>query len=107
MREMLITLDCIKQIKRGSAKSESEWILVRKPEPADFDTLDPEAEKEKLTNKELRLWRLSVEGQLANIEARLGGLDIVRALNDVQVELAEVKQEIEYLKGSVFNGDRV
>ena len=93
MRQALITIGCIQQIKRGSAKSKSEWVLVRRPEDADFDSVDPD-ESRNIDANTFRLYQLATDAALATIEQRLGGLDVARALVDMQQEIDDLKRQL-------------
>lgn len=102
MREILQRIGCVKQIKRGSGKTDSVWVLVRQPLATDFDGVEPSAEK---TDSAFELYKLATDAAIANIEARLGGLNIAQAfieLNDkidrLEAELSTAKLNIKALR---------
>lgn len=104
MRSALITIGCVQQIKRGSAKSLSEWVLVRRPEEVDFDSVDPD-ESRNIDANTFRLYQLATDAAIEGLESRLGGIDVARALVAMQQEIDRLRETIE--KESNSNGVRV
>jgi hypothetical protein len=87
---LLEEMDCVKQKARGGGARESEWYLIRQPTPELF---------EKATHKtttptpqyQTRIEQL--EGQLKDIREMLQGLDIPRAIADLQSQIDTLRRE--------------
>jgi hypothetical protein len=92
MREILIAIGCVKQIKRGSGKTESVWVLVRQPTETDFEGVGPANNK---PNTEFRLYQLATDAAIARLEARLGGLDVVKAVLELNAKLDALQAVID------------
>jgi hypothetical protein len=93
MRQALITIGCVQQIKRGSAKSKSEWVLVRRPLDEDFDSVDPD-ESQSINANTFRLYQLATDAAIEGILLRLGGLNVAKALVDMQQEIDDLKDQL-------------
>jgi hypothetical protein len=91
MRQILITIGSVKQIKRGSGKTESVWVLVRQPTEADFEGVDTSNRP----NTEFRLYQLATDASIARLEARLGGLDVVKAVLELNAKLDALQAMID------------
>lgn len=85
MRQILISVGAVKPIKRGSARSESEWILVHKPTEDDFDGVEPDIEK---ANRGIDLYKLATDAVIQQM-----GDDIEELRKQVQ----ELQSEISLL----------
>jgi hypothetical protein len=91
MREILITIGSVKQIKRGSGKTESVWVLVRAPTAEDFAGVDDTATKQ---NNESRLYQLATDAAIARIEERLGGLNIAQAIVELNARVDQLAEQL-------------
>lgn len=98
MREILITVGSVKQIKRGSGKTESVWVLVRAPTEDDFSGVDHAANK---TSAEFRLYQLATDAAIARIQEQLGGLNIAQAFIELNDKIEAQAAEIATLKLNV------
>lgn len=95
MREILITVGSVKQIKRGSGKTESVWILVKAPTDADFEGVDPTSNK---LNPEFRLYQLANDAAIARIQEQIGGMNVAFALKELSDKLDELEVQLNILK---------
>jgi hypothetical protein len=95
MREILITVGSVKQIKRGSGKTESVWVLVKPPTDADFAGVDPTTNK---LSPEFRLYQLANDAAVARIQDQLGGLNVAYALKELSDKIDEQQVQLNLLK---------
>ena len=88
---VLKDMGCVTLARRGARSIESQWILYGKPTEAAYMKIRDKHAGSGNSKSRKSQAVLALEQQLADLKASLGGIDIPKALTDLQTQIDELK----------------
>lgn len=90
IRRYLVAMDCIEKLQSGSRFSESVWVLKAPPTQELLASADP-ATLMQNKNEDVKLAVLTQSIQ--DIQAQLGGLDVVKAMRNFEERITALENK--------------
>jgi hypothetical protein len=102
LRRYLLATECIVQVSRGARYSDSVWHLIQRPTEDLIRDADPDSlVADTSTDTAIKL----VQSRVKDIGEQLGGMNVVRAIGELQGQLNALDERITVVEDSLKDND--